>query len=246
MKARILIPPALVLSAFAALAAPTNDVAGHWQGTLDTGTAKLRLVFKISKAASGALTAKLDSLDQGARDIPVDTVTASNKTLRMEVKVVQGLYVGTLDATGTRISGLWSQGAAVFRLDLQRGRETNAVAAVEKLSAEDLAANQLAAQKLPGIWNGTLDAGVAGLRLRINLTKTAAGGATGTMDSLDQGAVGIPLSGITLKHDKLHFEAKGIGGVYEGKLDPAGSGLTGEWRQGGQTFPLDFKLTPAK
>jgi hypothetical protein len=237
----------LLLSACITFAAPaTHDVAGNWHGTLDTGMVKLRLVFKIGKAAGGELTAKLDSLDQGAHDIPVDTVSVSNKALRMEVKSVKGIYMGTLDTTGTKATGLWSQGGGELPLRLEKGQGTSVGAEVEKLLPEELAANKQAAQRIVGTWNGTLAVGAASLRLRATISKTAAGGATGTLDSLDQGANGIPLSGITLKDGKVRFEARGIGAVYEGKLDAAGSGLTGEWQQGGQSLPLNFKQAASK
>ena len=162
MKTKSVLATALFLSAHLAIAA-TNDVAGNWHGTLDTGMAKLRLLFKISKAAEGKLTAKLDSLDQGANDIPVDSVSVSNKSLRMEVKLVQGLYVGTLDTTGTKSKGTWSQGGVELPLDLEKRHGTNAPTEVEKFSAEDLAANKQAASKAAGTWNGTL--AVGGLRV---------------------------------------------------------------------------------
>ena len=222
-----------------ALFAATNDVVGNWRGTLDTGVAQLRLVFKISKAGGDQLTAKLDSIDQGARNLAVDSVTVSNSTLRMEVHAVKGLYVGTLNAAGDKTKGLWSQGATVLSLDLEKGQGTN-VDEAEKLSTADLAANQQAAQKIAGAWNGTLATGAANLRLRVNITKTAAGRATGTMDSLDQGANGIPLSAITLKEDKVRFEVRGVGGVYEGTLGSDGA-LKGEWQQGGASLPLELK-----
>jgi hypothetical protein len=66
---------ALLLSSAIAFGGPsTNDLAGNWKGALEVGQAKLRLLFKISRTPAGVLTAKLDSLDQGARDIPVETI----------------------------------------------------------------------------------------------------------------------------------------------------------------------------
>jgi len=246
MKTKCSVALGLLLSIHAAFtASATNEVVGNWQGTLDTGVAKLRLVFKVSKAANGELTAKLDSPDQGARDIPADPVTVSNKTLRIEVKSVKGLYVGTLDTTGTKATGLWSQGPAVLPLSLEKGG-TNVLADAEKLSPEDLAANKLAADKAAGTWNGTLSTGTDDLRLRVNITKSASGRATGTMDSLDQGANGIPISAITLKGDKLRFEVKGVGGAYEGALSTNGEALKGEWQQGGGKIPLDLTRAASK
>jgi hypothetical protein len=75
----------------------------------------------------------------------------------------------------------------------------------------------------------------------VKITKTTAGAATGTLDSLDQGALDIPLSGVTCKDGKVRFEARGIGGIYEGALSGDGLALMGHWHQAGRTMPLDFK-----
>jgi hypothetical protein len=61
------------------------------------------------------------------------------------------------------------------------------------------------------------------------------------MDSLDQGANGIPISAITLKDGKVRFEVPQIGGVYEGTLATDGSTLSGQWQQGGHSSPLDLQ-----
>jgi hypothetical protein len=246
-KAITLLAAALLMSpAIAFSDVSTNDVTGNWKGTLDAGPVKLRLEFKISKAAGGDLTAKLDSPDQGARDIPVDTVTVNNGTLRLEVKTVNGVYEGTMDAAGKKATGEWKQGPQALPLILERGQGAASTPGAEKLSPSDLAASKQAAQKVAGIWNGTLAAGAANLRLRLNITKTASGAAMGTMDSLDQGAKDIPMSSITLKADKVRFEVRGIGGVYEGTLSADGSALGGQWHQGGQTMPLDFTKAAPK
>lgn len=232
--------------AVASRAAATNDVTGHWNGTLEVGAVKLRVVFKISKGAGGVLTAKMDSIDQGARDIPVDAVTVKDKTLRMEVKSVSGVYEGTLDAAGTKATGQWTQGPQTLPLVLEKRRGTNSTFEAEKLSPADQAANKQAAVKVAGTWDGALATGAASLRLRVNIAKSATGAATGTMDSLDQGAKGIPLSAITLREGKVRFEARGIGGVYEGTLASDGTTLTGQWQQGGQSLPLELKQAATK
>jgi len=226
--------------------AVTNGVAGKWNGTLEIGPVKLRVVFKISAAADGTLTAKMDSLDQGARDIPVDSVTVKDKTLRLEVNAVQGVYLGTLDGAGTKATGEWTQGPQTLPLTLTKGEGAAAAGGEDKLSPADLAGSRQAALKLAGTWNGVLNTGAATLRLRLNLSKSPAGTAAGTMDSLDQNAMGIPLSVITVKEGKVRFEAKGIGGVYEGTLAADGSTLSGEWQQGGGSMPLEFKKAIAK
>jgi hypothetical protein len=233
---------ALLMSSAIAFGAPaTNSLAGDWLGTLDTGAAKLRLLFKIGQTYGGVLTAKLDSLDQGARDIPVNAITVKDSAIRLEVKAVQGVYEGTLDEAGKKIAGTWQQAGHALPLTLERHEGSVEVAAVETLSPADLAASKQAAQKLVGVWNGTLAAGGGGLRLKVTVTRTSAGAATGTIESVDQGAKDIPLSGITCKDGAVHFEARGIGAHYDGTLSPAGVILTGQWHQSGQTMPLEFK-----
>lgn len=236
----------LLCSAIVSGAATTNDVSGNWSGTLEVGAMKLRVIFKIKMAADSVLTAKMDSIDQGARDIPVDVVTLKDKTLRMEVKSVSGVYEGTLDATGNKATGQWKQGPQVLPLVLEKKQGTDSALEVEKLSPTDLAANKQAALKVAGTWSGALTTGMANLRLRLNISKSSTGNATGTLDSLDQGANGIPLSAITLKDGKVRFEALGIGGVFEGKLATDGYTLAGQWQQGGQTLPLEFKKPATK
>jgi hypothetical protein len=233
---------ALLISSAIAFGAPsTNSLTGDWLGTLDTGAAKLRLLFKITQTYSGVLTAKLDSLDQGARDIPINAITVKNSAIRLEVKAVQGVYDGILDEGGKKMTGTWQQTGHSLPLTLERHEGTVEVAAPEKLSPADLAASKQAAQKLTGVWNGTLAVGAAGLRLKVKITKTSAGAATGTIESVDQGAKDIPLSAITCKEGAVHFEARGIGAHYDGTLSPAGVILTGQWHQSGQAMPLEFK-----
>jgi hypothetical protein len=231
----------LLSSALGFGASATNDIVGNWKGTLDVGSVKLRLVFRISKDAAGKLTAKMDSLDQGARDMPVDTVTFKDGKLRMELKSISGVYEGTLDKAGKNVTGQWTQAGQPFPLALERSQGTTVASEAEALLPADLAASQQAAQKLTGSWNGTLNAGGTNLRLLVKISKAASGAATGTMDSLDQGAKDIPLSRITYKESNVRFEAPGIGGVYEGTLASDGATLAGQWQQGGQSLTLDFK-----
>jgi len=242
MKRSFALLAATLMSSAVAFGAPaTNDLVGNWKGTLEVGQAKLRLLFKISRTPAGVLSAKLDSLDQGARDIPVETIVTKDNTVRMEVKSVQGVYEGSLDEAGKKIAGTWQQGPQSLPLTLERSAGASAAAEPEKLSPADMAASKQAAQKLAGVWNGTLAAGAANLRLKLKIAKTATGTATGAIQSLDQSPKDIPLSAITCKEGVVHFEARGIGAFYDGTLSPAGVILTGQWHQSGQAMPLEFK-----
>ena len=241
--------PALLASALILLstvthgAEPAKTVTGHWHGLLDAGPVKLHVVFYISQATGGGLTATMDSPDQGARGIPVDSVTVNGQELIMEVKAVRGGYKGTLDPSADTVVGQWTQGPNSLPLKLTKGAGTDPTTAVEVLSPADLATNKDAAQKITGIWNGALVTPGPTLRLRVTISKTASGAATGTMVSLDQGTSEIPVRAITLKEGKVRFEVPGVGGLYEGILASDGTMLSGKWQQQGNTLPLDLQKT---
>lgn len=102
-------------------APPTNkSIEGVWQGKLSVSGIELRLVVKINKKPDGALAGTLDSIDQGAKDIPLDTVAFSNGTLRIELKSIGGVYEGTLNSAGTELTGTWTQGPNSLPLVLKR------------------------------------------------------------------------------------------------------------------------------
>jgi hypothetical protein len=111
----------LVLSAtitFASQAAAQGPV-GEWLGALDVGAAKLRLAVHVEKKSDDTLSAVVDSIDQGAK-IPVDTTVFEGGTLRLEMKMIGASYQGKLNAEGSALEGIWSQGGRELPLTLQR------------------------------------------------------------------------------------------------------------------------------
>jgi hypothetical protein len=100
------------------------------------------------------------------------------------------------------------------------------------------------AQEVVGDWQGTLKAGGAELGLVLHITKGGGGELKATMDSVDQGANGIPVSTITLKDSQLSLKVEAWHGTYEGKVNAAATEIDGTWSQG-QPLPLVFKRATA-
>ncbi len=114
-----------------------NDLAGTWKGELGAGAAKLHIVLTITKAADGAFSGQLNSVDQGAV-IPMQNVTLKGDSIRFEVKDVGGVYEGTLNAARTEFTGTWTQsGAPAQPITFTR-------------SADDSTAKDNSAQKVEG------------------------------------------------------------------------------------------------
>ncbi len=96
------------------------DVAGHWQGTLQAGVLELRIVFNIAASPEGMLTATMDSPDQGAKGLPIESATLEGNRLTLEARRIGGTYRGTLGDDGQQIKGEWRQSGQVMQLDLAR------------------------------------------------------------------------------------------------------------------------------
>jgi uncharacterized protein len=96
------------------------------------------------------------------------------------------------------------------------------------------------AQSIVGDWQGTLHAGPQDLRLILHITQSDDGALHATMDSVDQGANGIPVSSITFKDSKLSFTSDAVHGSYEGTADKDLNTIKGTWTQS-TPLPLDFE-----
>ncbi len=94
---------------------PAKGFEGSWQGTLEAGGTKLRLVLTVTKSDAGAYAAKLDSLDQGAT-IPIDTITVNLDAVRLEMKSVGVVIEGVLNKERTELTSTFTQGGQSFPL----------------------------------------------------------------------------------------------------------------------------------
>src|SRR5919106_505386 len=105
---------------------PVKGFEGSWQGTLEAGGQKLRLVLTVTKSDAGAYAGKLDSLDQGAT-IPIDTITVNGDAVRLEIKSPAIVFEGTLNKERTELTGTFTQGGQPFPLSLKRGEQAAVV-----------------------------------------------------------------------------------------------------------------------
>lgn len=96
------------------------------------------------------------------------------------------------------------------------------------------------AQSIAGDWQGTLHAGSQDLLLILHITQSGDGALHATLDSIDQGANGIPVSSITFKDSKLSFTSDAVHGSYEGTADKDVTSINGIWTQS-TPLPLNFE-----
>ncbi|MGH9647775.1 MAG: TIGR03435 family protein [Bryobacteraceae bacterium] len=101
----------LALAALLGSALQAQNITGNWQGTLQAGPQKLRIVFKIA-LENDKLTATLNTVDQPSPPIAA-TITRDGSTVKMTIPAANGNYEGKLSADGNSIVGTWTQGAPV-------------------------------------------------------------------------------------------------------------------------------------
>ena len=99
---------------------------------------------------------------------------------------------------------------------------------------------QTPASPVVGAWEGAIAVGAVKLRIGVAVTTQPDGTLSATMDSPDQGAYGLRLSDVTFADGVLKFALRQASGVFEGKLNAAGTEIAGTWTQG-SALPLVLK-----
>lgn len=88
-----------------------KNYEGTWQGRLAFSGASLQLIVHL-KNTGGIYSAVMDSPDQGAKGIPVSSVTVTGDSLLLTVAAVGGKLSGRF-TTDTTFRGEWFQGASL-------------------------------------------------------------------------------------------------------------------------------------
>lgn len=199
-----------------------------WEGVLKpTPAVELKLVFKVREADGGALSATMDSPDQGAFDMPVDDVTRDAKIFTFSMNRIKARFEGKVSNSGDEAVGIFQQGAAKFPLTLKK-------------TGSRTVSNKPAGNEQ--IFEGRIAAG-PGLQLRVvvHVLKDESGGLTAKFDSPDQGAMGLPVKSVKLDKTTFSLDMPSIAGKYEGKPNADGDVIEGTWTQAGNSMPLKFK-----
>ncbi|SHM47663.1 hypothetical protein SAMN05444266_108211 [Chitinophaga jiangningensis] len=102
----------LLLCQLSVMAAFAQQYTGSWYGTLATPFQKMVLVYHITADASGNLSATMDSPDQKAFGIKMDTAYVANDSLHINFKRAGITYAAAL-VNDTALHGRFFQGAAL-------------------------------------------------------------------------------------------------------------------------------------
>jgi len=161
----VLLTLSLVVT-FAATQEQTAPVKpeGDWRGTLDAGVAKLDLILHVVRK-NDTLTATIDSPDQGATGLAVDSITVSGKSVRFQMKSLGADYEGVFSSDGSQIEGEFRQQGQRFPLTLKRvgGNDSQGSLTLQKVDVGGHSLNLLiGGQGSPAVvFEGGFGAGIA-------------------------------------------------------------------------------------
>ncbi len=209
--------------------------SGRWEGSIALPDLQLNVIVDLDRDARGAWTGDIDIPAQGAQDLPLKGIVVSDRSVSFEITIGPGnpRFAGRVAEDGMSITGEFTQGGNTFSFSLKRTGEAKIRAITRNAPLSD---------EYVGRWEGALETPGGNLRLAFHLANTE-GSATGTIDSYDQGATGIPMSEISASGGLLKLSVRVVGGSYEGKLSEDAKVLTGTWSQGGVSLPLALKKT---
>lgn len=207
----------LVTTPLRARARAAPAIAGDYAGVL--GPLHVKLHLKAD--AAGGITGAFDSPDQGVSSIPCTDFHLDGQALSFSVPLVHGTWKGTVSADGKTLTGTWDQGNPT-----------------PLIFTRDVFLPAAKPSRIDGIWLGTLQAGGQSLRIQLHVKSDSTGKEHCSLDSLDQGSMGIGCGTAVFNGDDFSFDLPAVNGHYAGKLSAGGNTMTCTWSQNGNSLPL--------
>jgi|HubBroStandDraft_5_1064220.scaffolds.fasta_scaffold66955_2 hypothetical protein len=112
--------PRAVEKAAAANIGDVKGLEGVWEGALDVNGTQLHVRFNLTKNTDGSIAATFDSIDQSVTGLPVNSISRTGDTVKLDMKNVSISYEGTLNKDGSMLTGNFNQAGTSMPLNLQR------------------------------------------------------------------------------------------------------------------------------
>lgn len=211
------------------LSAEAQDaLRGSWVGELDVPEANvtLAIVLRFETDAAGDFVGVLDSPDQGANNIPIETIEYDAGTVKLVIPQIFGEYTATL--AGENMDGMFVQLGQNRPLDLKRGAY---VARGQPMPAE-------AIERLEGSWVGRVTNAAGGALAIVFRFEASAdgGGLLAYLDSPEQGSRNIPMTEVMLDGARLSLVVPAAQASFTGTV--SANEIAGTWAQGATTQPV--------
>ena len=112
-----------------------DEIEGQWTGRIEIGTQLVPVIFNIIASKDG-LEATMDSPMQGAKDIPIESVSINGNKIVFDIAVAAARYEAIKE--GDSLIGTWKQSGQSFELKMtkqtDRTTTTNTLEPIRKLN----------------------------------------------------------------------------------------------------------------
>ena len=219
---------ALIASTGIAYSQTAAGASGHWEGAIQVPGQEIKIEIDLAPAGEkweGTITIPA----QGLKGLPLSAVAVSGDTVTFTIGGIPGepQFKGTVSKDAKAISGDFSQGGGTVPFALARTGDAKIERAPKSTPIT---------KEVEGSWEGAIEIQGKTLRLVFKLANQPDGMATGTIISVDQGGVVIPIASVVQTDAHLRLVVPAVIGNYEGDLKDGQ--LTGTWTQGPNSWPL--------
>ncbi len=97
-----------------------RDIRGHWEGGISENGRQTKMLINIGQLPDKTYAGSLVNRSQGPGEAPAAAVTYDGKDLKMEWKLFNATFKGSLAQDGTRLEGTWEQGGGAKPMSLRR------------------------------------------------------------------------------------------------------------------------------
>ncbi len=211
--------------------AQTAAPSGHWEGAIQVPAQELKIEVDLKRTGEkweGTISIPAQRLVA----FPLSSITSSGDKVSFAMAGVPGnpMFNGTVSKDGKSIEGQFAQGGGTLAFSVTRTGEP-------KIEAPPTSTPLT--KDLVGSWQGALDVNGTVLRLIFKLANGPNGIGGGTVVSVDQNGVEIPITAIVQQGSHVKIIVQSIAAAYEGDLKDGE--LTGTWSQGPLNMALPLK-----
>jgi RNA polymerase sigma factor (sigma-70 family) len=232
-------------------AARQPDIQGAWEGTLEYGPQKERIVIKVVKD-NGSYRATGDAINLGVKDFPFNEFVYDHPSVHFERDYFKGdsnnfIYDATLNSDMSEMSGTWKQNGVSSPLILKRTTQPDSVP--EKLKGSDYAPRT--GSDLQSFWAGMVKIGTNSWLLYFKIAEQPDGTFRAESDGVNtnvlkveflaQGWENVPATLIAYQQPSVDLEFSAIGHVFRGEINSDHSEMIGMLTVGNTTVPLTMK-----
>jgi hypothetical protein len=218
--------------AVASLAQAQTPAAGRWEGTIAAPGREISVIIDL-KADGGKWQGTVGIPGEKLKGLPLTNITVAAEGVTFAMPGPgDPSFKGTVSTDGKTLSGDFTQGGGSVPFTLTRTGEAE---------IDPLPRSTPITSDLLGTWSGALAIKDVTLRLQIEFSTAADGTGTGTLVSIDQGNVKVPVAAVIQKGAAVTFFTPSVAGSFEGTLKDGE--LAGTWTQAGGALPLVLKRT---